>query len=127
MAGNSKNVLPPFQCIKAGDMSGNITGSVTDIRYLDNVAIQMIWTGTPTGTFAVDSSLDYVPPPLPGGTPLNPGTWSPLTISPAPAASGSASSWILDMNQLSFQSVRLRYIFTSGTGTLNAYICGKSV
>lgn len=125
MAGKS---LPPFQIVTAGDMSGNITSTVTDVRNFDNVAVELVFTGTPTGTFSVEGSLDYG---YQAGGNFNPavnaGTWTALSLSPTPAASGGAGSVLLDLNQISFAFIRVKYAFTSGTGTLNAYIAAKAV
>lgn len=125
MAGNSKNFLSPVKVIDAGDMSqATITSSVTDIRYLDNVSIQCIFTGTPTGSFALEGSLDYL---RVNAQVTNSGTWTPITLSSTPAASGSAGNILLDLNQLSFPYIRIVYTKSSGTGVLNVYISGKAV
>jgi hypothetical protein len=122
-----KNTLPVFHLIQAESMGADITSQVVDIRYMDNVALQLVWTGDAVGPFEVQGSLDFVPPPQPGGTPVNAGTWVDLTLSPAPAAAGSADSALIDLNQLSFPFVRVFFDRTSGTGTLNGYVSGKQV
>ena len=119
MAGKS---LPPYQIINAQSMTGTnvITSSITDIRNIDNVALELVWTGTPTGTFSVQCSIDYNPQ-------LQAGTWTALTLSPSPAASGSASSALIDLNQLGSPYIRVQYTNASSTGTLNGWIAGKAV
>ena len=114
--------LPPFQIITNGVMTGTnvLTSTVTDIRNLDNVAIALQFTGTPTGTFAVNGSLDY-------NTATQVGTWIPLTLSPAPAAAGAASQILINMTGLAFPFIQATYTNTSGTGTLNAFIAAKAV
>lgn len=120
-----KNFLPPNLIVNGGDMSqATITSDVTDIRYLDNISIQCIFTGTPTGSFALEGSLNYYKI---NGAVQNTGTWTPITLSSTPAASGSAGNILLDLNQLSFPYIRIVYTKTSGTGTLNVYISGKAV
>lgn len=116
MAGNSKNFLPVYHAIIAQSMTGTstITSTPTDTRYLDNVGVQFNWTGTPNGSFFVDVSLDQV-------------TWNAITLSPAPAATGAAGSAYIDINQISAPYLRLRYVNSSSTGTLDAYITAKSV
>jgi len=109
-----KSQLPPYPVISAGDMSMNITGPVTNIQYLDNVGLQLVFTGTPTGTFFVDLSLDQT-------------NWTPITFSASPVASGSAGNIYLDMNQLSAPYIRVRYVASSGAGSLNAMITSKQV
>lgn len=123
-----KNRLEPYHSIQAGNMSGTLTSSVTTISGLDNVAIQLSWTGTPTGTFQVQGSLDYSAPNLAyGGPVLNAGVWTPLAFSTPPVASGAAGSIFLDLNQLSFPYIRVVYTPTSGTGSLDMWISGKAV
>lgn len=120
-----KNFLPPNLIVDDGDMTqATITSDVTDIRYLDNISIQCIFTGTPTGSFALEGSLDYYKI---NGAVQNTGTWTPITLSSTPAASGSAGNILLDLNQLSFPYIRIVYTKTSGTGTLNVYISGKAI
>lgn len=123
-----KNTLPPFPTINGdGDMSADITSPVTDIRFIDNVALLLKWTGTPVGTFAVQGSVDYVAA-LPNASRVaNAGTWTSLTLSPTPSAAGSADHVLIDLPALGFPFIRVVYTRTSGTGTLTMYISGKAV
>ncbi len=114
MAGNSKNFLPVFSIVTNASMATPVTSSSTDIRYLDNIGIEATFTGTPTGTFSVNVSVDQV-------------NWVPLTFSATPVASGTAGSVYMDVNQTSAPYIQLTYTPTSGTGTLNAKIVGKAV
>lgn len=110
-----KKYLTPFKVITDGDMStASITSAVTEIPYLDNVCYQMVWTGTPTGNFDVQVSLDKT-------------NWTSLVLSPPPVASGSAGSYVIDMNQLSMTYIRLVYTRTASTGVLNVYISAKGL
>jgi len=124
MAGNSKNFLPPFKIYNAVALTANQTSTVTDIRYLDNISIQLIATGTPTGTFAVQISNDYL---ASNGTVVNAGTWNALTLPSTPTLSGAASNIFLELNQLGGAYIRVVYTFSAGTGTLNGYITGKAI
>ena len=110
-----KNVLTPYHVIVAGDMSGDVTQATpTNIQYADNVSVQLNFTGTPTGTFEIQGSLDQ-------------SNWVPLVFSTSPVASGASGQILLDMNQLSFPYIRVFYDRTSGSGTLDAYISWKEV
>lgn len=104
-------------------MGGDVTSSVTNIQFLDNIAYQVNFTGTPVGTFSVEVSVDHAQDSQ--GNVTVTGTWNALTLSPTPAASGAAGSAYIDLNQLSAAYVRIKYTRTSGTGTLNGYITGK--
>ena len=110
-----KNVLQPRQIITNGDMSANVTSLTTDVSNLDRQMIQLVWTGTPVGTFAVDVSLDK-------GV-----TWSPLDFGTVPAAAGAAGNNTLRIDGPSIQKMRVRYVRTSGTGTLQAYLMASTV
>jgi hypothetical protein len=77
------------------------------------MGIQLVWTGTPTGTFDIQVSLDHRQDAY--GNVTNPGTWSSLTISPSPSSpAGSASNTYIDINQLSAPYVRV--VYTKGSG-----------
>lgn len=118
-----KNNLLKYQPISAGDMSGNITSGVTSIQYLDNIGVQFNFTGAPTGTFQIQVSADYAQDEF--GNVQNAGNWIPITFSSNPVAAGSAGSVYVDLNQLSAPWMRLAYVFTSGSGSLNAFITAK--
>lgn len=120
-----KNSLPKFQIITAGNMSGNLMSSVTNIEYMDNIGIQLNFTGTPTGTFAVQVSIDYVQDAQ--GNVTNAGNWIALSLTPAPTAAGSANQIYIDINQLSAPWIRTIYTAGSSTGTLNAFVTAKMI
>ena len=95
-------------------MASSLTSPAVGIQFLDNVGIMASWTGTPTGTFAVQVSVDTV-------------TWVPITLSPAITASGSADQAYFELNQLSAPYIRLVYTASSGSGTLNALVTAKMI
>lgn len=122
-----KNALLPHQIFTAASMTGTstVTSLVTNIQFLDNMAVQLQWTGTPTGTFYVQGSLDYSDGT--NGKLANAGTWTNIMLPQTPLASGSAGQILIDMALLSFPWIRVQYTNTSGTGSLDAYICGKEI
>lgn len=107
-----KNNLNNVPLITAGDMSASITSPSVDIRWFDNLIMYISFSGTPTGTFSVETSGDQV-------------TWFDIGLSPAPAATGSGNTIRISMNQLPDSYIRLKYTRTSGTGTLTASLAGK--
>lgn len=122
-----KNNLRKFKNISSGDMSAaSITSLVTNIQWLDNVGIQLNWTGTsPVGTVSVEVSADYEQDDQ--GNVTNAGNWVAITLSPTPSVSGNSGSIYLDLNQLSAPWIRTKYTKVSGIGTLNSFITGKQV
>lgn len=98
----------------SGDMSQlTITSKIIQQKNVDNICLEVAWTGVPVGTFQLFGSL----------TGQN---WCPVSFS-LPSAAGSAGSFLLDMNQLSFPLMKLVYTKGSGTGTLLAYAGGKEI
>lgn len=121
-----KNVLKKYQTVTNGDMSGNITSSITALAYLDNVGYQFNISGTPTGTLQVQVSADHAQDEF--GNVTVAGNWVPLTFNGSAnvvITAGSPSPIYLDLNQLSAPWIRAVYTATSGSGTLNAFITAK--
>lgn len=126
MAGaSSKGILPVYQLLTAASMTTTVTSAATSIKYTDDCAIQLNFTGAPVGTFQVQGSLDYTENS--NHQPVNAGNWIPLTLSPVPVAAGSSGQILLDLYGLSFPWIRVVYIPTSGTGSLDAFISAKSI
>lgn len=123
-----KNVLTPHRFITDGVMTGvaAITSEVIVISFMDNVGIQLIWTGTAVGTFAVQVSNNYHKTE-PGGAVSNSGTWTTIPLDPAIAAAGSADNAFIDLNQMGACAVRVVYTNSSGTGVLNGYVSAKAL
>jgi len=121
---NGKKVLFPFVLVSAQSMGGDVTSNPIDLENIDNVGIQVSWTSAnAVGVISVQGSLDYKPT-----APPNSGTWFDLTFDPALAQPNSDSSgYLINLNQVPYTWLRLKYTRTSGTGTLNAYACGKAV
>lgn len=120
-----KNILRQYQTITNGDMSGaSITSSITNIQFLDNVGVQLNWSGsTPIGTIVVQVSADHAQDAE--GNVTVAGNWISLPVSIS--VSGNTGSGYFDLNQLSSPWIRVVYTKTSGTGTLNGYVTGKEV
>lgn len=122
-----KTNLLKFQNITAGSMGGSLTSAVTSILNLDNIGLEFVWSAgsTPVGTISVEISIDYAQDTQ--GNITNAGTWVALALSPTPSVSGNSGSIYIDINQISAPWIRAKYTRTSGSGTLNSYICGKMV
>jgi len=130
MSGRKSN-LKRFKTITTGDMSqATLTSAVTAIEFLDNIGYQINFTGSPVGTFSVQISADYDQDQ--NGNVINAGQWITVPVQQngtsytlIPTSLGSPM--FLDLNQLSAPFIRLIYTKTSGTGTVNAFVCGKMV
>ena len=109
-----KNIIKPYHLIVDESMGADVTSDPVDVTYSDNVGIQLIFTGTPTGVFYVQGTID--------GT-----NWSNLSFDSTPSASGADDTHLLNMTQIPYRKIRVFYDRTSGTGTLNAHVMAKTI
>ena len=108
-----KRVVDYDKYIVAGSMAATVTGPSTNILHTDRVGYQIVFTGTPTGTFTAEVSNDET-------------TWEPLTLSVGITAAGSADNHFIDC-ETAAKFIRLVYTRSSGTGTLDVKLIAKSI
>ncbi len=122
IAPNTKKPL-----IDAASMATSITGPATIIQRLPGISYDLVWTGTPTGTFSVQVSNTVVFGP--DGSVLVAGSWNTLPSTsfsgsyPVPA--GSDGFGFLDVIGTEAYACRLVYTAVSGSGNLTAVVCAK--
>jgi hypothetical protein len=114
--------------LPTGAMTGTATihSQVIDATQFEGIAFQPQWTGTPTGTFIVEVSLDYVPNLASGGTPRNPGTWDNLGVSFPSNPAGTSSHCYCPVYASCTGYIRLTYTNASGSGVLSGMVIGKT-
>lgn len=117
-----KEFVPGYTLINAVSMAGDITSATIDARYYDHVDIELVATGTPTGSFFVDCSLNQPMPPAVAAP-----TWIAISLSPAPAVTGAASNIMIELLPTGCLFLRVRYVAGSGSGTLTAYVSEKQI
>ena len=89
--------------------TNTIYTQIIDISRIDNMGLEITWTGTPTGTLSVmvsNSGINFYAL-----------TFNPALTQPA----GSAGGYAIDLNQLPFKYVMLQYTNSSGSGTISTY------
>lgn len=120
-----KSNLSRYQLLANADGSGDLTGAVTSIQFLDNVGYQInMLDSDMTGVFDVQVSADYQQDEL--GNVQNPGNWISLPLSPtATITGGDITNIYIDITQISAPYIRLIYTSTSGSGTVAAFITAK--
>ena len=121
----SIRMLPKAQVMTALAATGNLTSAVTNVTGMDNLVYQINVTGgtAPTGTFQAQASVDYEQDSQ--GNVINAGNW--VNIPSATAAITTNGSYRIPLTALPDPYIRLTYAFTSGTGTVNAFVAGKHV
>jgi hypothetical protein len=94
-----------------GAMSGTSTiyTQIVDVSRMDNVGLEVTYTGTATGTIQVMVSNSGI-------------NFYALTFNPAlTQPSGSSGGYAISINQIPFKYFMVQYTNTSGSGTLNVY------
>lgn len=105
----------PGGSIPSGNPNGTMAGTsviysnIIDLAKMDNVGLEVNWTGTPVGVFEVmgsNSGLNFYAI-----------TFSPSLGQP----SGTASGELISLQQYPWKYIMLRYTNASGAGTLTVY------
>lgn len=89
--------------------TNTIYSQIIDISRMDNIGLEVNWAGTPIGTFSVLVSNS--------GVNFNTLTFDPALGQPAGSAAGEA----VNITQLGFKYMMLKYVNSSGSGTLTVY------
>lgn len=111
------NVNAAKSGVLAGVMASTnvIYTNIVDIANLDNQGLEITWTGTPTGTievFCSESGINFYAL-----------TFSPVLAQPA----GSASGYLVNLNQVPWRYVYVKYTNASGSGSLTVYLGSKDL
>ena len=115
-----KNVIPTTQIVISQSLAASFNSSAVPINWEDNICFECVWTTADiTGTLKIQGSLT-------GTNYANLKDSAGTDISISIAASDDVG--IFDLNQLSFNYVRLVFTKTGGTaGTINVYAGGKMI
>lgn len=114
-----------YKVATAQSLAADFISTPTWVKYLDNAAYQIIPTGTPTGEFFVEASVDY--DVNEAGVVTNPGHWDTLPLSVALTQTGTAEDILVNLNQLPFTAIRVRYAYTSGAGTADIFLSARTL
>lgn len=111
-----KLLVKSFSMVTDGDMSANITSEIVNVQNLDQGSILVEWSGTtPVGTLTVEARNGESQ------------SWYELDFNATMSVSGNTGSHQIVFNSMPFTDIRLKYAFSSGTGTLDAVITAKTV
>ena len=107
--------------VKNGDMSGTINSSPILLDQDVGVYFQAIFTGAPAGNFKLQASADVGIQPA--GTAIT--NWTDYTGSAVSITAAGDYAW--DVTTTSARWMRLVYVPSSGSGTLNVQVTTKGV
>jgi hypothetical protein len=111
-----KNVVKSYKMIDAGDLSGNITSSTTNVINLDKASVHLNWSGTsPVGVITVEARNGEGD------------SWYELDMGSTMNISGNSGNHQLLFLELPVTDIRIVYTFSSGVGTLDATFTSKVV
>lgn len=115
-SGPSSQWAPGLNLLDASASSTNTyTSNTFNASNLDNIGLQVAFTGTMTGTFQVLCSIDNE-------------NFEPLSFTPAlTQPSGSDLSYLVSLNQLPYPYLQVTYTNISGTGTVSVFLSGKDL
>lgn len=116
-----KKLLEPYHVMNAAGTPVSVSGTTTytsraiNVKNIDNIGLQLIWTGTPTGTWTVMHS--------PNNSAYDSITLSPVITQPA----GSSGSWSVVLQLEPYEWVKVQYVNASSTGTVDVIVVGKDL
>jgi hypothetical protein len=119
-----KSVIKRYKLDSAKSFAANFTSTAVDVNNIDCISFQYSWTGatSPTGNFTIQGTIDGV-------------NWHPLTTTLA--AGATATGGLIQQvgpvltptaqHFLNMHQVRVSYAFTSGSGSCDIWVCGKTI
>jgi hypothetical protein len=113
-----------YWLVQQGVMTGTatITSSGQYVANLDNIGLEITWTGTPTGTISVLGSISNA---IPG---IDAVIYYALTFNPALSQpAGSGGGYLINLNQFPWHYLKVQYVNASGTGVLDVVLFGKDL
>ncbi len=89
--------------------------AISNISQQHNIGLHIRFIGTMAGTLTVNCSND--------GVNFEALTFQPVLSQPA----GSNTSYLVDLNQVPFEYLRITYVNASGSGTLTSILTSKDL
>lgn len=103
-----KTLLKPYKVFDAQTVSADATSAVTSTEYMDRISVQISVASGLNGQIYIQVSNDKI-------------TWFDLPLSLAPLT-GSDEDYYVDIQETSFQWIRLFIDVTSGSAVVNATV-----
>lgn len=116
-----KNVIKNgYKMLDEADLTLTTTSNLTEVSNLDKASIHIVWSGTsPIGTIIVESTNDSASNPQ--------AVWREVNFGSAIEITGNSGDHDIVFNELPFNAIRIKYVPTSGSGTINAALSASVV
>ena len=110
--------------LSSESMGASFVSNGVDISKIDLLSIQAVWTGggSPNGSFTVEVSNDDVPL---GSNNQSSNVVNWTTYPSSTITISTDGSLVYNIANLGYRWARVRYVRTSGTGTVNANLVVK--
>lgn len=95
----------------ASAMTGNLFSNVIDLSETTGYALHAIWSGSPVGIISAGGSDDGV---------------NFVSVA-SNSTAGAAGQYLLNVEKIHYRYVQISYTFTSGTGSLTAYVSARNI
>lgn len=125
-----RSEIRPYQVLVSASMAADATSAVTIVQKVSLVSYTFSWSGTaPVGTLKIQVSNDYSIDAQ--GNVSSAGNWSDVSFTTGTgtaasvAVSGTTGTTNINSPLIGSYAIRAVYTRTSGTGTLQGYVCGK--
>lgn len=96
--------------VESGNMNATIVSDPINLTTKEGLCVHAVYTGSPVGVLSLEASIDGL-------------TYE--TIYNTTTAISAAGSQMFNVGPVFYPLLRLRYAFTSGTGTLNVLFSTK--
>lgn len=103
-------------------MAGSFQSAPVSTERFDRIMLEIICTGTPTGTVSLQVSNDFLP--VNQQQIVSSANWNDIPLS-LTALTGGPETYIIDMVETAGPWLRINYVQSGGTGTMNAVITAK--
>jgi len=122
---SSRPELKPFKVITNAPATADVISIPTVINTFSLVGYTVSWSSGVVGSFNVEVCND-AQFEVNGNYIAGTGTWVAITLSTPVTATGTAGTAFIDIDAISAANMRLHFVFTSGSGTINATVAGKA-
>lgn len=92
-------------------MTSNLSSAVIDLSQTTGYALHAIWTGAPVGTISASGGDDGIN----------------FVAVASNSTGGTSGQYLLNVEKIHYRYVQITYTFTSGSGSLTAYVSARSI